>query len=198
MISREMVAEFMRHIGSETPTVATDRGSAMAGTRFSLLMEELLETHTAMLRGDLIETADGLADLKYVIVGCAVAYGLPIQDFFLIPSIEPKMPDTTDAISLTLACMPALCDVAVALAGDGGLSIALKALDIAVSQEAAHLGIPLQEIFAEVHASNMTKEPGYRIGAAKYGLSGGKGSVYRPPDIRKVLVEAGWLEKSNG
>jgi hypothetical protein len=50
----------------------------------------------------------------------------------------------------------------------------------------------LRELFAEVHRSNMTKEAGYRIGAAKYGPGGGKGPGYEAPDILRILAAAGW------
>jgi dCMP deaminase len=192
MTSREMVAEFMAHIGSDVPDRVTDRAPAVAALREQLILEELLETHRAMAAGDAAEALDGLADLKYVVVGCAVAYGLPMEDFFYAPSPAMDAPDAAAAASLMLACTGPLRDAAWALAGREDLGAALRALDVALSMEAAALGLPLREAFAEVHRSNMTKEPGHRIGAAKYGPGGGKGPGYRPPDIESVLAAAGW------
>jgi len=190
--SREMVAEFMARIGSEVPGAETDRPPEVAAVRWQLVLEELLEAHRAMAAGDVVEAADGLADLKYVVVGCAVAYGLPMADFFYAPSPARDAPDAVAAASLMLACAGPLRDMAWALAGREDLGAALRALDVALSMEAAALGLPLLELFAEVHRSNMTKEPGYHIGAAKYGPGGGKGPSYSPPDILGTLEAAGW------
>jgi hypothetical protein len=190
MTSREKVAEFMWHIGSETPDGVTDRDPAIAGVRMSLILEETFETHKAMLAGDVVETLDGFSDMKYVVVGTAVAYGLPMDDFFYMPFPVTARPDAVSAASLMLAVTPWLRDVAWALAGREDLGKALRGLDVALSMESAALGLPLREAFDEVHRSNLTKEGGYRIGAAKYGLGGGKGAGYQPPDIAGVLRRA--------
>lgn len=50
--------------------------------RISLMQEELTETIEAMEAGDLPAIADGLADLCYVAIGTAVAYGLPLDKVF--------------------------------------------------------------------------------------------------------------------
>lgn len=50
--------------------------------RLRLLMEELGELSEAIHTNNLVEIADGLADLIYVAVGCAVAYGIPIDQVF--------------------------------------------------------------------------------------------------------------------
>lgn len=190
--SRAMVAEFMRHIGSDTPEQETDREPAIAGIRLHLVAEELLETYDAMTKCDIVESLDGLADLKYVVVGTAVAYGLPMNDFFYAPSPAREAPDVASAMSLMLACTPWLKTLTYALVGREDLGHALRGFDVALSMEAAALGLPLKEAFAEVHRSNMTKEPGAAIGAAKYGLGGGKGPSYRPPEMAAVLAAAGW------
>jgi predicted HAD superfamily Cof-like phosphohydrolase len=46
--------------------------------RTRLMEEELRETREAMWHGDLPEIADGLADLIYVAIGTAVAYGIDL------------------------------------------------------------------------------------------------------------------------
>ncbi len=48
---------------------------------------------------------------------------------------------------------------------------------------AVEWGIPLDRVFAEVHRSNMTKEPGYERADGKIG----KGPEYSPPDVAGVL-----------
>lgn len=47
--------------------------------RRSLLREECRETDEAMQRGDLVEIADGLADVIYVAVGAALEFGIPLD-----------------------------------------------------------------------------------------------------------------------
>jgi predicted HAD superfamily Cof-like phosphohydrolase len=44
--------------------------------RDRLLVEELLEYREAIAKGDLVEAADALADMVYIIVGTAVSHGL--------------------------------------------------------------------------------------------------------------------------
>ena len=48
--------------------------------RKSLIMEEALEIYEAIIRDDIIEIADGLADLVYILYGTALAYGIPLDD----------------------------------------------------------------------------------------------------------------------
>lgn len=47
--------------------------------RASLIDEEWRETKSAMEAGDMIEIADGLADLIYVAVGTCLEYGIPLD-----------------------------------------------------------------------------------------------------------------------
>lgn len=50
--------------------------------RSDLIMEEFNEFFTALLRNDLVEMADGCADLIYVLVGTMISYGIPIDRIF--------------------------------------------------------------------------------------------------------------------
>lgn len=50
--------------------------------RIRLMREELKELIDAMDMKDMIEVADGLADLLYVVFGTAVAYGIPMDAIF--------------------------------------------------------------------------------------------------------------------
>lgn len=47
--------------------------------RRDILREEWDETDQAMRRGDMLEIADGLADLIYVAIGTALEYGIPLD-----------------------------------------------------------------------------------------------------------------------
>lgn len=59
-----------------------DARTELALTRVRLIAEEFYELVHAMEEGNLIEVADALADLQYVISGCAVAYGIPLEAVF--------------------------------------------------------------------------------------------------------------------
>ena len=50
--------------------------------RIRLMVEEVVETCRGILTGNLVETADGLADSLYVVFGTAIAYGIPIDKVF--------------------------------------------------------------------------------------------------------------------
>lgn len=50
--------------------------------RCRLIAEEGEELFEAMYRNDILGVADGLADLLYVVFGCALAYGIPIGEVF--------------------------------------------------------------------------------------------------------------------
>ena len=50
--------------------------------RYSLIKEEADELKVAMERHDIIEVADALADLLYVVYGSAITFGIDIEPIF--------------------------------------------------------------------------------------------------------------------
>ena len=56
--------------------------SSVQALRARLMMEELSEVMQAMAVGNLPLLADGLADLVYVVVGTAIAFGIPFDEVF--------------------------------------------------------------------------------------------------------------------
>lgn len=50
--------------------------------RSALIAEETAETLDAIDRGDLVEIADGLADVIYVCLGTALEFGIPLGEVF--------------------------------------------------------------------------------------------------------------------
>jgi predicted HAD superfamily Cof-like phosphohydrolase len=64
----------------ERPTAAVE--PEVRRSRESLMREELGELLAAMREEQLVEIADGLADLLYVVFGTAVVYGIPIDQVF--------------------------------------------------------------------------------------------------------------------
>lgn len=64
----------------ERPT--TDIPDQVRNCRFDLLAEEVRELHDAMIAGDIVGIADGVADVVFVTVGTAVTYGIPFDAVF--------------------------------------------------------------------------------------------------------------------
>lgn len=82
MDKQKMVYDFHKAFDiliKETPTppdFVTQR------LRFGLIREELEELDIAMAKEDIVEIADGLADLLYVVYGTAVSCGIDMQPIF--------------------------------------------------------------------------------------------------------------------
>lgn len=78
----QMVYEFHKkfnsHISS-SPTLPKDDERSL---RISLLSEEYQEYLLGEKNNDLVEIADALGDMLYIIYGTAVSYGLPIDAIF--------------------------------------------------------------------------------------------------------------------
>jgi predicted HAD superfamily Cof-like phosphohydrolase len=74
--------------------------------RARLMVEELGEVVDAMVKGDVVELADGLADLQYVLLGTAVSAGIdlgPVFDEVCKKNLEkfPTCPDCAGRGRLT-------------------------------------------------------------------------------------------------
>lgn len=74
----EQVREFHDVYGCarrETPTLDVPELSM----RLALIDEEVEELHVAVAAGDLIEVADALGDLAYVVYGAALTFGIDLD-----------------------------------------------------------------------------------------------------------------------
>lgn len=81
--AQHQVRSFMKLVaGQETPPRLRVPGPDVKALRISLMVEELHELEMAMAYDDLTLMADGLADLLYVVIGTAVAYGMDIEPIF--------------------------------------------------------------------------------------------------------------------
>ena len=74
-----------------------------------------------------------------------------------------------------------------------GVADALADLVYVALGAALELGVPFDEVFDEVHRSNMRKER--RDGGGGHKLGIGKPEGWRPPDVRGVLARHGWEGK---
>lgn len=159
--------------------------------RQRLILEELGELACAVHNHDMVQVADGLADLLYVIYGTAVSYGVPLGDLFInslgydfVPEFDNNFNGLTeiskhasDLFEVMLEEDPAMLSMNMKLLG----------LTLVVTTYAASLGIPLKAIFKEVHRSNMTKNLGGATDGKKYGTENAKGEKYSPPRIAEIL-----------
>jgi len=74
------VTEFHEMIDNIYPTIPTKPSVDIITRRMNLMIEELQELESALSARNLIEIADGIADLIYVVYGTAVECGIDIED----------------------------------------------------------------------------------------------------------------------
>ena len=80
---QQQVKEFMLKAGQECPsTNKLEPSGEVKRLRVELIDEELQELADAMFTSNRIEIADAIADLMYVVLGTAVAYGIDIEPIF--------------------------------------------------------------------------------------------------------------------
>lgn len=77
----EQVRQFMAGVGQDVAT-ETRFNPECVSLRLRLHAEEYEELVNAMGAGDLVEIADALADLMYVLLGTAVSMGIPLDEVF--------------------------------------------------------------------------------------------------------------------
>lgn len=81
-VEQEKVRLFHEKFGFETPDRPQAVPADLVSFRESLILEELAEYRDAATRGDLVEIADALADLLYVVLGTSVVHGIELQPIF--------------------------------------------------------------------------------------------------------------------
>lgn len=82
MNKQEAVRVFMHRFGQDCPDKPTIPSFDIQKLRLELIDEERGELRAALAAGNLIETADAIADLLYVVYGTAVACGIDIDKVF--------------------------------------------------------------------------------------------------------------------
>ena len=79
------VETFMRMCGQEVKTHPEAPSAEIVTLRKNLIYEEVMglgELFDSMDKGDLVGIADGIADVLYVVLGTAAAYGIDAQACF--------------------------------------------------------------------------------------------------------------------
>ena len=182
------VAEFHRafgHLINDTPVLPDE---SVRRLRTSLIREELGEFCEAYQNDDRVEMADALADLLYVLAGTAVAYGFapdePVQSPY-----EGRDPieDTTGSYAEYLKEDFERYEAAETANDLAAIQSAVFHMMVEVFGIARQLRMPINEIFTEVHASNMSKldENGQAIRREDGKIL--KSHLFRPPAIAAIL-----------
>ena len=187
---KQMVAEF--HESNGAVINGGKNGPEVAVLRVRLIIEEYAETLVALHENNVVEAADGLTDLLYVIYGTAVSYGVKCRDIFTDPLGRPATEfERADILRFARSMMPRLQRIVVDLVmAPNDCGAALEDLATCVCDTGARTwGFPMQELFTEVHRSNMSKTfaPEANHAGGKYGAVNPKGLSYLAPDIAGLL-----------
>jgi predicted HAD superfamily Cof-like phosphohydrolase len=193
------VAEFHRAFNLPHPPEPTQPSDDLRALRHRILMEEWGEFCDAET---VVDVADALADMAYLVCGTAISYGIdPPQHDLWLPDPLPVPPgpprydlDQWERESVLNSLENAL-DAYNRAEGSRLLTRVRASLRIVLGQiwlGATIYRIPLQAVFDEVHASNMTKlgpdgKPIYREDGKVM-----KGPSFRQPDLAAVLRAHGW------
>ena len=78
----ELVEDFMEAMGQEVNAVPTFPEDEIQRLRLDLIDEELDELHYAIDNKDMVEIADALGDLLYVVYGAGHAFGIDLDECF--------------------------------------------------------------------------------------------------------------------
>jgi predicted HAD superfamily Cof-like phosphohydrolase len=82
MTNYEKVRQFMVAMGQEVQSFPRFPDVNTAIMRWNLIHEEMREFDKAFSDGDIVELADSLSDLLYVVYGCGLAFGIPLDKCF--------------------------------------------------------------------------------------------------------------------
>jgi predicted HAD superfamily Cof-like phosphohydrolase len=188
------------HVLFDLPVAATAGlpEPAERSLRQRLLSEEFAEYRAAEAESDIIEVADALADIAYLVCGTAIVYGLAPKGHFSARFanfgsllMRPALP-TGDRASQRVSRMAQISrahDAYTQAEGRddlAGINQALQDLLDAAFTCAYIYSIPLASVFAEVHRSNMAK----RVDGVVLRRADGKiikPPGWQPPNIQAVL-----------
>jgi hypothetical protein len=170
---QQMVAEFMYAAGQDVRYAPLDHPPQdLVERRFSWMFEEVSETHRAQ---NLTAIADGLGDIIYIALGAGLELGTqPFPQFVtltgLLRKVEQSMrvkgheinfiPQTTRSVPRCDNYIRRLVKSVSRFAyfnKTDVLTTALEHIIEASCEFSLYLGLPLPDIFDEIHASNMTK-----------------------------------------
>jgi predicted HAD superfamily Cof-like phosphohydrolase len=76
------VVEFMTTFGQEVNSAPTWPSEEIQSLRIELIKEEFSELCTAIVDRDIVEVADALTDILYVVYGAGAAFGINLDECF--------------------------------------------------------------------------------------------------------------------
>lgn len=79
---QQQVKEFMLKMGQTRRDTPGFPDADTRLLRFRLIHEEAGELCTALMKGDLVQSIDGICDLLYVVYGAAEALGVDLEAYF--------------------------------------------------------------------------------------------------------------------
>lgn len=82
MSNQQKVKEFQKAFNSNVGIASELPDSSERELRIKLLKEEFEEYIDGENNNDLVEIADALGDMLYIIYGTAVSYGIPLEEIF--------------------------------------------------------------------------------------------------------------------
>lgn len=82
MSNQQKVKEFQKAFNSNIGITSALPDSSERELRIKLLKEEFEEYIDGENNNDLVEIADALGDMLYIIYGTAVSYGIPLEEIF--------------------------------------------------------------------------------------------------------------------
>lgn len=82
MSNQQKVKEFQKAFNSNVGIASALPDSSERELRIKLLKEEFEEYIDGENNNDLVEIADALGDMLYIIYGTAVSYGIPLEEIF--------------------------------------------------------------------------------------------------------------------
>lgn len=191
----QQVKEFQTVFGqliSDSPKLPDDNIRMM---RQKILKEEVEEFSEAYKVNDQVEMADAICDILYVIAGTCVSYGIcpdtSIDPFERIKKTKQSTMFYNIELDKILSDTFSYYEMAELDNDLAKISCYLNTLISDAISIAIHFGYPLQELFDEVHRSNMSKtdENGKAIKREDGKIL--KSSRWSPPDIETILVRHG-------
>jgi hypothetical protein len=170
----DKVRQFMVTFGQETNYDIVPE--AIERLRRDLIEEELTELENAET---IVDVADALTDLEYVILGAMIIYKKDYSGF-VVTDTEAKPFICEDALALGISSIWASL-------AEPDFAEWLHSMMVDVHMMAAECNIPIQSCFDEVHRSNMSKagpdgKPIYREDGKVL-----KGPNYFPPNLGQFL-----------
>jgi len=221
----QCVKEFNNQFGHACPdsidTNVFESNPKLIKLRYDLIAEEIKELRVGFESSNMIEMADALADILYVVHGAGVALGIDLDQYYTYNYIKPIKVnyDIFDSEKSFYVCCFALIERGLELLNHAFkvksielVTHALCNLLYATYHTGTLLGLDLDALFRIVHDNNMSKLcatdeiakesvkhyatlPGFEKVKVSYRLStDGKYYVVFNADTGKVLKSKLWVE----